>query len=428
MATAGRKLLSSLVYTGNLQDVLDLDLFPELFRASEVELFEFIYGFMSEYGQIPSPETVEEKLGEVLAQAPEPPKFYMDEVENRYLQTTIKKMLVDASNKLQEQDPEQAYAGLMEAMSGLTMHRNRNQIVDFREAAGIVYEHYVKTKAMEDHTALLFGWPTLDEMTGGLRGGDMCSIVGRPASGKTMLVLAVAQDHWMKGGRPLVVSMEMTNLLITQRLAAMDTSTPLTQLLKGELSTKRVGKLMASLEDNEGKEQPFWLIDGNLATTVDDLILLCRQLKPTAVFVDGAYLMRHPNPRAGKWDKLTDNAEWLKQKVATDLNIPVVCSYQFNREAAKKKKGKDGEKAGLEDIYGTDAIAQLSSVVLGLFEHEGIEQQKRRRVDVIKGRNGETGEFLINWDFVGMEFNEVATITDADGNLKEDTANMQFLA
>lgn len=761
MSSVGRKLLSSLIYKGDVKEFLELDLFADLFKESEANLFQFMMDHMAGYGVMPSVDTIEEKIGDVLVDASEPPTYYMDELEKRYLQSSVKRLVTEANNALMEQDPEKAFKLVLDQVSRLNMHRSRNQLVDFREASDLVYGEYMKTKAMEDNASLLFGWPTLDNMTGGLRGGDVCSVVGRPASGKaqpltakvltptgwttmgalqvgdklasvdgapsevtgifpqgqkpvfrltfqdgrsceasdehlwevwyrgwakprilttvqliaylgkaryqhrlyirlfngeygthmttlfspyflglmigdgcfrgqyptfstedkeliaaldkelahfglkakhadrcnyrlcgsenkgnvlkewlkdmglwgltseekflppwvfrmsreqrlgllqglmdsdgtasknggvsfcttsprlasdvqqlvwslggratinpkrtkgllayilhivfedransfrlhrkaervarprtthtntrlrldsiefvrmdecqciavshpdrlyvtdnyvvthnTFQLLYVAHTHWMGGGMPLVLSMEMTNTLIAQRLAAMNTHIPLTHLLKGELSTKKAEQMMAELEKNEDKERPFWLVDGNLTATVDDLIMLCRQLKPTAVFIDGAYLLRHPNPKASKWDKLTENAEWIKQKLATELMLPVVCSYQFNREAAKKKKGKDGDKAGLEDIYGTDAIAQLSSVVLGLFEHESVETEKRRRIDVIKGRNGETGEFLINWDFVGMDFAEISTVKDKEGNLVESTEDMQFV-
>lgn len=427
MSSVGRKLLSSLIYKGDVKEFLELDLFADLFKESEANLFQFMMDHMAGYGVMPSVDTIEDKIGDVLVDASEPPAYYMDELEKRYLQSSVKRIVTEANNALMEQDPEKAFKLVLDQVSRLNMHRSRNQLVDFREASDLVYGEYMKTKAMEDNASLLFGWPTLDNMTGGLRGGDVCSVVGRPASGKTFQLLYVAHTHWMGGGMPLVLSMEMTNTLIAQRLAAMNTHIPLTHLLKGELSTKKAEQMMAELEKNEDKERPFWLVDGNLTATVDDLIMLCRQLKPTAVFIDGAYLLRHPNPKASKWDKLTENAEWIKQKLATELMLPVVCSYQFNREAAKKKKGKDGDKAGLEDIYGTDAIAQLSSVVLGLFEHESVETEKRRRIDVIKGRNGETGEFLINWDFVGMDFAEISTVKDKEGNLVESTEDMQFV-
>jgi len=75
------------------------------------------------------------------------------------------------------------------------------------------------------------------------------------------------------------------------------------------------------------------------------------------------------------------------------------------KKAAKKGSHKDG----MEDVYGSDEMAQLSTVMLGLFDQEEeIEKKKQRVVKIIKGRNGESGELLINWDFgTNMNFSEV---------------------
>jgi hypothetical protein len=61
----------------------------------------------------------------------------------------------------------------------------------------------------------------------------------------------------------------------------------------------------------------------------------------------------------------------------------------------------------LGDRAYADAIGQVSSLVLGLFEDDTVETLKRRNVKVLKGRNGETGSFITNWDFIGMNFSEV---------------------
>jgi replicative DNA helicase len=263
-------------------------------------------------------------------------------------------------------------------------------------------------------------------MSGGIGSGDVCSIIGRPAAGKTFLELYVSRHSWKHGGSPLVVSMEMSNLAISQRLAAMEAKKGLTQLLKGMMTNKGYMTLMDALDGNKDAARPYWLVDGNLTSTVDDIVLLARQLKPSSVLIDGAYLLKHQNNRLTKWDRISENAEMIKQRIAGDLGLPVVCSYQFSREVEKKKK-KDGEKAGLGDIYGSDSIGQLSSLVLGLFEEENIETQKCRKVDILKGRKGETGEFLINWDFIGMDFSEIPTEMDATGKKVKSTKELQFL-
>lgn len=430
MSTIGLKLLSSTIGVGSVQDYLSLGLQEHLFRGSELDVFGFVQKHLISFGVLPSPETILEKVGaHSLVDAPEPPEFYLVEAEKRYLQTTIKKMLTDAQEPLSKQDPEKAFDAIFNIMSDLHLQKHRNHIIDFRDAADIVKAEYIKQKKMDEVYSTKFGWPTLDDMVGGLRSGDLCSIVGRPASGKTFMGLYTALNTWDQGGTPLFLSMEMENALIAQRLASISSHKSLTQIMKGMLATPSYQALMKHLGGLKKKEKPFWCIDGNLTASTDDLQSLCRQLKPSSVYVDGAYLLSHPDRRMSRFEKITENAERLKKDIASKLGIPVVASYQFSREAEKKKKShsKHKEEVGLEDIYGSDAIGQLSSVVLGLFEEESIETLVRRRVEILKGRSGEVGSFLINWEFMKMDFSEIPSVKDADGKLHEDTSDMKFL-
>ena len=45
--------------------------------------------------------------------------------------------------------------------------------------------------------------------------------------------------------------------------------------------------------------------------------------------------------------------------------------------------------------------------MLGLFEDETVETLKQRVVKVLKGRNGETGEFKTKFHFDTMDFGQV---------------------
>jgi replicative DNA helicase len=209
--------------------------------------------------------------------------------------------------------------------------------------------------------------------------------------------------------------MEMTTLVIAQRLAAMQTNTPLTQLLKASLSTSKMKHMKEGLQAMEDNDTGFYLLDGNLASTGEDVAMLAHQLKPDIVLVDGAYLLGHSDKRIGKWEKQSANAELLKKDIATGMGIPVVASYQFGKDSNKKKK--PDEDLTMDDVYGSDAMAQLSSVMFGLFEMDtSVAAMKRRRVSILKGRNGEAGSFYINWDFYNMNFEETVNQEDKPSN------------
>lgn len=406
MSTVGRRLLSAVVEKGSVQDFIKMKLGEELFRDSEVELYKVIANHLSKYGKLPKQETIlsMDAFNDALIPAPEPADFYLHEVEQRYLNSTLKDMVAESVQLLQKKKGDETLVLVRNAIGSLFSFQNRQHLFDLRHMDELVGNEYLKTKTSIDSAVMMYGWPTLDDMTGGLRGGDLASFVGRPAAGKTFKLLKVAQNSWITGGTPLFVSMEMNTTIISQRVAALHTKSPLTKLLKGEMSSPSFKKMMDGLVEVTHMGNPFWVVDGNFTTTADDIVNLCQQLKPTGVFVDGAYLLKHKDKKMNKFERIADNCEQLKQRVATDMDLPTVASYQLNRDVLKKKKE---QKAGLEDIYGSDAIGQLSTVVLGLFQEEGVETMHQRRVEILKGRNGEVGEFIIHWEFEKMNFDEI---------------------
>lgn len=226
----------------------------------------------------------------------------------------------------------------------------------------------------------------------------------------TFMMLYSAYHIWKEQRRPvLFVTLEMTPALIEQRIAAIDSSVNVKAIKTGVITTTQKDKLLKVLDANLEDDVPFYVVDGAMTATSKDIAKLVRQLQPGAVFVDGAYLLKHDNKRLNKYDRVAETTEHIKWHIATELKVPCVCSYQLSREAAKKiKKSKtDGAlEVDLEDIAMSDAIGQLSSIVIGLFEEEGVETKVRRMVNIMKGRSGEVGSFLINWDFKGMDFKE----------------------
>jgi len=410
MSTAGRQLLSSLVYKGDLTDYLRMGLREHLFKDGEMPLFLFITDHVSKYGALPKPGTIEAApdLADALTAAEEPPKFYLEETRKRYLHTTLKSGVNELSVLLTDQNAEEALNVLMKLTMNLHRRQHDGHVTDFRDAQEIIYAQYVAQKKTMSSGGIPYGWPTLDEMTGGARPGDFNTIVGRPMMGKTFLMLHAVRNAWKAHHRPLFVSMEMTATEIHERLTAMDTQTKLTNLIKAELSTKAFKAMMDKRHENKEMSQPLHVVDSSVVSTIDDLIMQVNILQPTVVKVDAAYLLQHSNQKLNKFDRQSENAEALKKRVAGDFEIPVTASYQMGKEGAKNKKKIKGYEEGMEDVYGADAMAQLSSLMLGLFQHENdIEALTRRRVKILKGRKGERGEFTINWDFSAkMDFTE----------------------
>lgn len=415
----GKMFVSAVLAEKSVSSLLQFGAIDHLFKASEEPVYQFVREFVKQYQSLPTPETVELHTGETLIPHTEPSAYYHDLMVARHVEFTLRQGMKKANDLLlpENKDADAALAHLTELVMELVAEKHQKQVMDFREAYDLVIQDFKSKHYVQDQMGLHLGWPKVDEMTGGLVTGDVASMVGRPAAGKTWQMLFAAMHGWQLAGKKFLetgeqpdtdqsrmfVSMEMGVLPISQRLAAMQVHHSASNIKKGKLGTVGINALKGGLKEIKGYPHPFYVVDGNLAATVEDLWMLARQLKPAAIFIDGAYLVKHPTER-DRFRRVAENADLIKQELAA--LAPTVCSWQFARSANKKNK-KKGEKADLDDIGYTDAIGQVSSLVMGLFEEESVETIKQRRVEILKGRNGEVGSFTTNWNFDTMDFTQI---------------------
>lgn len=402
----GSKLLLSLVDSekSGFSEFMDYQLTDDMFKGGELELYEFISGHVKKYGKLPKRKTMKQWAKENKTTIPpkeslvEPAKFYFDRMQHRNVKLSMKKALQVAAEKVNEDTPIEALAELSTSVMEMTNTQRATKLINFAQVGGkIIKSEFAKVHHPDTQYGLRLGWPSFDAMSGGLVGGDVASIVGRPSMGKTYMMLFGMNSAWLDGMVPLFVSMEMNTTLIAQRLTALHTKTSATEIKKAMVAKPKFRRMLTQLYSMKDK-QDMWIADGALSASVTDLIYLCQQLRPEVLFIDGAYLLRHENLRLSRWDRVSVNAEMIKCQLAEALNIPVVVTYQLNRETTKRKT-KD---VGVENIAYSDSIGQLSSVVLGLFEEDSVETKLQRKVRILKGRHGESGEFTINWRFGGM--------------------------
>ena len=413
MSLLGFDLMASLAESGSVKEYYQLHLTEELFKPSELELFHFVDSNVRKYGKIPSTTTINDFLSayeEQLPVATEPPRFYKDKVYERFIANGIKQITAQTKEIYEDhtQGPLEALNFMATEASRLAISKNSGKLIDFRESHDIIKADYNEKFKGGDNYGIQTGWPYLDEMSGGLVGGDVIVYLGRPGMGKTWMLLYSAHHAWFHQKKPVMfVSMEMVPLLIMQRLASMHTHYSLTKLKKAELSTKAYNNMLKGLKQVGTEEHPFWVVDGNLTTKIEDIFMLANILQPEAIYVDGAYMVKTNDRRvnANRWDRIAYVVEGLKSNIATELHIPVSATYQLTRDSIKKTK-KEGDRLGLEDIYGGDSIGQIASLVMGLMQHDTVETINRRRVDIMKGRGGEIGGYDINWMFDFMNFDQ----------------------
>lgn len=253
------------------------------------------------------------------------------------------------------------------------------------------------------------GIPELDRVIGGFRPGEVTVIAARPGGGKSVLGLDIARAAaFGQGGRAVLFSLEMSATEIGARLIAACTSTPLTALRTGHLTTdqwQRVGEYVDSVDDQS------LLIDDSANLSIADIRSRARQYAHQSqvdlIVVDYLQLMSAgPGRRAeSRQVEVAEFSRGLKL-LAKELSVPVIALSQFNRAP----EGRHDGKPRLSDMRESGAIEQDCDIAI-LLHRPDDDSTRVGEIDLIvaKNRNGPTTTITAAWQ---GHLSRIAPISD----------------
>lgn len=378
-------------------------------NVTDRRVWEYMTGHVSRYGEVPTVDIVEVELDVRFSDyAPdEPVRFWLDKLreynKNIFLddtQATIEDLLAEGNTAAAEEAFIEGYQYLME-------FRGQQPVKTNIELLNEALERHDQIQRGAMTTGIRLNLPYIDAVTGGVQPGDSWAVTGRPGVGKSWILVRASLGAHDQGYRVLMVSMEMQNIQVGRRSSAMGAGINTANLRLGRLSAFARQQLIDYRDQmiENGHDDSFFVIEGGLDMSVHDILLRTRELRADLLLVDGAYMVRPSGKGTGRlqgWEQTKAVAEELKQ-LALSENIALISSYQQNRGGAKR---------GLEGIAGSDAIGQVSSVVLGLTNEESDETFARRQykhMEIQKGREGEYGTVRLECDLQlsSIEENEI---------------------
>lgn len=383
----------------------------------EKTVFQFTADYVRTYGAMPPLSVMQQKFDDPF-NSDAAANYYHDQMKLRFVDHSIRAGVKAIENLLydtNEYDPDKALVMLRDALVKADLITKSKLIVDAREAMVTVFKEYkAKILLTDAEKGLMLGWPHVDKPSGGIEGGELVSIVGRPATGKTWFLLWIAMNGWAQLRRAIFVTLEMPAKQIVERQIGI-----LGGVNYGPIKSKTkmepldLKKAEAAIEVNANLKIPFYVVDGRMASMVSEIEMIARSVSADVIYIDGAYLLRHGDATMNRYQRVAENTDALKE-MAMRLDVPVICSWQFNREAAKKFNKKNSENPDLEDIGYSDAIGQHSSIVLGLLQQENLATIQTRMVNILKGRGGEQGTFHVAWNFLISYFGEQDATIEQD--------------
>ena len=231
-----------------------------------------------------------------------------------------------------------------------------------------------KLKASEGGvTGIATHYQGLDQITTGLKQGQLIVLAARPGVGKTTLALNIAHNVTMRSKLPvLIFSLEMTNLELLLRLVCADSYLESSKIQKGYINQKDMKKIYDScsrlyasqLYLDDSATLNSWELKQRARRLASNL--KTQEKKLGLIIVDYLQLMTESTRFENRQLEVSNISRTLKS-IAKELELPVLAVSQMNR--AIEQRGKD-YRPQLSDLRESGAIEQDADIVIFIHREE----------------------------------------------------------
>ncbi len=268
---------------------------------------------------------------------------------------------------------------------------------------------YIRRVQAGEIAGLATGFTDLDDMTGGLEGGDLVVLAARPSMGKTAFALNIARNIARAGGCIAIFSLEMTTRQLVLRMLMAEAQLDLKRFHKGVLGERDMRSLANAAAELEGAK--IYIDDSGLVTMTDITAKarrLDRERKLTFMVVDYIQLIGSRSQRdRSREQEVAETSRTLKL-LAKELDIPILALSQLSR----KPEERTDKRPMLSDLRESGAIEQDADRVLFIYRDEFYDENSPdlgvAEIILAKQRNGPTGKVRLKFHREYARFGNLA--------------------
>jgi replicative DNA helicase len=253
-------------------------------------------------------------------------KYHLDELRAEYVDRELRSIIRTGATLVQEGHQQQAIQELSAGLRELSLNANALKDVDAvdTDSAVAYMQKLIDNQGLA--SGVRIGIKGFDMcFPAGIRGGQFGVVLAFPSVGKSYFTLYMAAQAWLQGYTPLIVSLEMDENEVRNRLYAI--------LGRGRWSLKRLDSGKVDIEEfkkwheNTFKgKQPFHIIstetsDGEV--TPEFIRAKINQYRPDMVVADYMQLMTPNGGGDGEVVRMKNLSRELKL-LAMSEKIPVI--------------------------------------------------------------------------------------------------------
>ena len=336
---------------------------------------------------------------EVAAHAPRYAEIVRDKSILRDLIETTSNILSNAYES--EKTPRELIAEAEENIFQISDERSSKNVLPMRDIMEDLLEK------IDNMTGDMDGVPTgfdkIDKMLNGMHASELIILAARPSMGKTALAANIAEYVSIEKKQPvLFFSLEMSRDELALRMICSRARIRKQDLYLNNLRQDERERLNRTFSDLSNS--PLF-IDDTSAHTVSEIAAVARRLKRqnglALIIIDYLTYIEPDNPLEPRQEQVAKAARRLKG-LARDLDVPVLCLAQVNRQAEQAKDNRPR----LSNLRDSGAIEQDADVVMFVHreeyyrrDDEAYDQDLKGKAEIIiaKQRNGSTGTVELQW-------------------------------
>lgn len=263
----------------------------------------------------------------------------------------------------------------------------------------IVRENKGKYFRDNESEKMYLGFPKLDDLLGGLEGGDVIIIGARPAVGKSAFVTQITSNLAAKGKRVGFYNLEMQEKQVYERFVVSQSGIGLTRLRRAK---RFLGDEKEKFDRaNEALEKKDNIVIATGSKAVSKIRSESRHMGYDMIIIDYLQLLKPDKSyRGNRYAEVGEISHAIKA-LAMELNIPIIALSQLNR-VSEMKETKEPTMAELREA---GDIEQDASVILMMWNISQNDPSKKG-CKVEKQRQGRTGKVILNFNGDLMQFEE----------------------
>ena len=369
-------LVAKIVETGDLKTALDAGIESTHFVD---ETCGDYYGFLVDYYTDPEhPRSVPtlELFREQFPRDPLPEPKSRTTVEefvtaamNKQLQVACVQLADDLQFAAEQGNPGNTLQTVVSEATNLVGRSKRTRDIMISSHAETVIADYEGAKVGKMR-GIPWPWPKMNDLTRGIEDGNLVLYYGRPKQMKSWVAINQAVHFYQtntRGGKVLLITLEMPPELVARRIAALITRVDYEKFMQGKLNKDEETamkeeltslKLQETSDIREGRKREFIIAAPEQDMSVLEIESKIDMYDPDLVVIDGTYLLSDARTKKSgvDWKVLANVSRDLKA-LAQRRMVPIVGVHQANR--------KDDEASDdLSDVAFTDSYARDADVLI----------------------------------------------------------------